>query len=108
MTKKKVLFNLSPELLAAVDHEAKAYYMTRSELIRRALIHYLQPAAAPKCSDDARERIGDMTQTKSKADDLYTDPEELYKIIHHQKMRAGIRSLVYNMKKQQSKRQPSN
>lgn len=80
-TMKRVLLSLPDDLLAALDHEAKAYYMTRSELMRRALIHYLQPAAPPRFIDDGRERVQDVVASNDKASQLYTDPEELINIV---------------------------
>lgn len=93
---KRVLFSLPEELLIAVDREAQANYMTRSDLIRRALLWYLRPAAR------AQRQEGAIVEEE--LDEMYTDPEEVLKILQDQKLRAGIRVILRNMKQQRAGR----
>lgn len=73
-------------LLHAIDNEARAHYITRSELMRRALIFYLHPEAG--------------IDRPVRPTDLYTNPEELMKILNHQKLGASLRVMLRNMKQQ--------
>jgi|GEM_PF-6610553 len=88
---KRILLSMPAELLAAIDHEASSYYMTRSDLMRRALIWYLQP----------QSRLGSLNPSQGNdSDGLCTNPEELLKILQHQKLLNGVKAIQYNMKKQ--------
>jgi hypothetical protein len=91
---KRVLLSLPADLLAAIDHEAKYNYMTRSDLMRRALIWYLRPAA------QARRQAG-FTEDEQ-PEELYTNPEELLKILQQQKLRAGIQAMLRDAKRQRT------
>ena len=91
---RRVLFSLPDELLSAVDRDAKANYMTRSDLIRHALLWYLRPAAR------AQRQEGSIVE--SEPEELYTDPEELLRILQGQKLRAGIQRVLRDMKRRQA------
>lgn len=93
---KRVLLCLPEELLTAVDREAKSNFMTRSDLMRRALLWYLRPAARAQRQEDAI--------VEEELEELYSDPEELLKILQQQKLRAGVQAMLRDMKRRQAKR----
>jgi hypothetical protein len=73
-------FNISlPEnLVKAVDRQAKAYYTTRSGLIRDALMNYL-------LAKDGK--LGDE-------DELFIDPEEVFRIMRNRKADAYLKKIL--------------
>ena len=75
---KQFTLRLSDELIDAIDQEAVYNHMTRAGMIRRMLIAYLRPD----------------TVAGQNHKDLYADPEELHKIIQHQRLSASVRSAL--------------
>jgi len=98
MVMKRVLLRMPEELLSAIDKEAQFNYMTRSDLMRRAFIWYLRPAAR------ARREAGETDEEEPVLEELYTDPRELLEILQHQKSRAGIKRMLRDMKRRQADR----
>lgn len=96
---KRVLFCLPEALLTAIDREAQANYITRSDLMRRALIFYLQPTRAA--------RHQEATDDDKDADPLYVDPKELLEILQQQKLRASVKAMLRNAKRQRARRNSS-
>jgi metal-responsive CopG/Arc/MetJ family transcriptional regulator len=76
MISKRVLVSLPPALLAAVDRQAKADFVSRSELMRRALLEYLRPI-----------------DSQANEEELYTDPEEVLRILQRRKLRHSLQKL---------------
>lgn len=91
----RVLLCLPKGLLEATDQEARLNYMSRSDLMRRALLWYLRPAAKARRHDGHTE--------EEETEELYTDPGELLKILQHQKARASIRAMLREQKKHRQK-----
>jgi metal-responsive CopG/Arc/MetJ family transcriptional regulator len=96
---KRVIFSLPDDLLEAIDQEAKYNCMTRSNLMRQALVSYLRPAAR---ASRQQENTDD-----DKLAELYTDPEELLKILQQQKLRASVKAMLRDAKKQRARRNNS-
>jgi hypothetical protein len=96
MTKKmkRVLLCMPEELFTAVDKEARYNFMKRSDLMRRALIWYLRPASNSNC------RCKSETVPNEDGEALYTNPEELLKILNQQRLREGIKRMLREMKRQ--------
>jgi metal-responsive CopG/Arc/MetJ family transcriptional regulator len=82
MSKKRVLINLQSNLLAAADRQAGADFISRSELVRRALLEYLRPI-----DGQADEQ------------ELYTDPEEVLRILQRRKLRASLQKMHRDMRR---------
>lgn len=100
---KRIIFSLPEDLLAAIDQEAKYNCTTRSNLVRQALVWYLRPTARTK-RQVQDEAAGDDTEI----DSLHVDPEELLKILKQQKLRAGIRAMLRDAKRQRAQHNGGN
>jgi hypothetical protein len=77
MASKRVLISLPENLLMAVDRQAKVDYVRRSEFVRRALLEYLRPVEA-----------------QGGEQDLFTDPDELLRILRARKLRASLQQML--------------
>jgi metal-responsive CopG/Arc/MetJ family transcriptional regulator len=83
MIKKRFLINVPTSLLDAVDRQAAADYMSRSELVRRALLEYLRPID------------GQLDEHQ-----LFTDPEEILRILQQRRLRASLQKMQREVKRE--------
>jgi len=80
---KRFMISLPSQLVEAVDRQAKADYTTRSGLVRQALMEYLRPV------DDGQ----------LEGQELYTDPEEVLRMLQQRKLRASVQMAQRQMKR---------
>ena len=84
---KRFNVSLPEDLVRAVDRQAKAYYTTRSGLIRDALMEYLL-----------------SKKDQPEDDELFTDPEVVLRILQQQKSHEYLKKLLRERKYRQSNR----
>jgi metal-responsive CopG/Arc/MetJ family transcriptional regulator len=70
---ERIILTIHPGLLEMVDEAAKKEFSSRSDVIRTALLWYLQPD----------------TNNAAK-----TDPDSIYNALHRRRMRAEIRKYI--------------
>ena len=80
---KRVLLCMPPALVDAVDRQARAELTTRSDVLRRAVMEYL------RCSDSSDNPV-----------ELFTDPDELVRMIRMRKLRLSVRAMLNERKRQ--------
>jgi metal-responsive CopG/Arc/MetJ family transcriptional regulator len=95
---KRILLNLSDDLVKAIDNEAYYNSMTRTGMIRRMLISYLRPETTDRTDSSNTHEPANAHQ------DLYANPDEMLKILQHRRLLAGVRKMLNDAKKERSRR----